>query len=408
MPSIVYLPGRICHANAPALDCPLTVVAGPASADTIADWGARAVAIGAEKQLPNARFTRGLAMMHVAMFEAVNAIDRRYKPYKLELAAEKGGFQGRRGGDSRPRRARSASSPTKGQSSIRPCRRRSPQSTKATRGPKASSSARKPQRDHRPACRRRQQRAGELPPVHQARGLRAHGAADRDHQRQDQAVGHGKGLPVPSGGSAGTQLRGWTRDVNEIRELGRLQSKTRTQEQTEIGRFWFLTGPRILLSRWCSRLPKRRRWIWSTARGSLRLSSMATSDAFIAVFDAKYCHNFWRPITAIRNADLTSNPATPREASWTPLGVNATASRVSLRALHRGSSGCRGAAESGRETIVGELTLTSALAPGVTRKWNRLEDYSDEVRWRASTPASTIASPPKLEKSMGKKIGESD
>src|SRR6185503_2259091 len=67
-----------------------TVTHAAAAADVITDWGARAVAIGAEKQLPNARFTRGLAMMHVAMFEAVNAIDRRYKSYKLELTAEKG------------------------------------------------------------------------------------------------------------------------------------------------------------------------------------------------------------------------------------------------------------------------------------------------------------------------------
>jgi hypothetical protein len=67
----------------------LTVVAGPASADAISDWGARAVAIGAEKQLATSRSTRVLAMTHVAMFEAVNAIDRRYKPYKLDLAGDR-------------------------------------------------------------------------------------------------------------------------------------------------------------------------------------------------------------------------------------------------------------------------------------------------------------------------------
>ena len=59
------------------------------TADIVTDWGAKAVAIGVEKQLPNAPFTRGLAMMHVAMFEAVNAIERRYKPYKLDLPADK-------------------------------------------------------------------------------------------------------------------------------------------------------------------------------------------------------------------------------------------------------------------------------------------------------------------------------
>ena len=59
------------------------------AADVITDWGARGVAIGAEKQLANALWTRNLAVMHVAMFEAVNAIDGRYKPYKLALPAEK-------------------------------------------------------------------------------------------------------------------------------------------------------------------------------------------------------------------------------------------------------------------------------------------------------------------------------
>ena len=50
------------------------------------------------------------------------------------------------------------------------------------------------------------------------------------------------------------------------------------------------------------------------------LVSMVGQDAIIAVFDAKYTYNFWRPVTAIHNADLSKNDATPREASWLPLG----------------------------------------------------------------------------------------
>ena len=41
-------------------------------------------------------------------------------------------------------------------------------------------------------------------------------------------------------------------------------------------------------------------------------------DALIAVFDAKYHYNFWRPVTAIRNGDIDGNDATERDASWTP------------------------------------------------------------------------------------------
>ena len=49
------------------------------------------------------------------------------------------------------------------------------------------------------------------------------------------------------------------------------------------------------------------------------LVSIATADSFVAVFDAKYHYNLWRPVTAIRNADITRQHGTPREASWLPL-----------------------------------------------------------------------------------------
>ena len=60
----------------------------PARADVIMDWNAKADAIGVDKQILNAAHSRGLAMVHIAMFEAVNAIDGRYTPYKLNLTAD--------------------------------------------------------------------------------------------------------------------------------------------------------------------------------------------------------------------------------------------------------------------------------------------------------------------------------
>ena len=68
----------------------MALLATPARADVIMDWNAKADAIAIEKQIPNAANARGQAMLHVAMFEAVNAIDRRYAPYKLNLAADRG------------------------------------------------------------------------------------------------------------------------------------------------------------------------------------------------------------------------------------------------------------------------------------------------------------------------------
>ena len=49
------------------------------------------------------------------------------------------------------------------------------------------------------------------------------------------------------------------------------------------------------------------------------IAYIALADAAIAVFDAKYEYNFWRPLTAIRNGDIDGNYATERDAEWMPL-----------------------------------------------------------------------------------------
>jgi hypothetical protein len=54
-----------------------------ARADVIADWNAKVEAIVIEKRIGPAPAARGFTIMHVAMFEAVNAIDKRYAPYRL-------------------------------------------------------------------------------------------------------------------------------------------------------------------------------------------------------------------------------------------------------------------------------------------------------------------------------------
>ena len=63
----------------------------------------------------------------------------------------------------------------------------------------------------------------------------------------------------------------------------------------------------------------------------MALFSVATADAMIAVFDAKYKYEFWRPITAIRNGDIDGNPATERDATWQPIAVSTGIFRVHRR-----------------------------------------------------------------------------
>jgi hypothetical protein len=51
----------------------------------------------------------------------------------------------------------------------------------------------------------------------------------------------------------------------------------------------------------------------------LAAGNMVSTDAGMACFDSKYTYRFWRPITAIRNADLDGNPATAQDTTWSPL-----------------------------------------------------------------------------------------
>ncbi len=98
----------------------------------------------------------------------------------------------------------------------------------------------------------------------------------------------------------------------------RSNSTVRTVEQTSIARFWETTSPAVYwpVVRSVAATPGRN--VTDNAR-LLAVAAMAMDDALIAVFDAKYAYNLWRPITAIRNGDLDGNDATERDPGWMPL-----------------------------------------------------------------------------------------
>lgn len=367
--------------------------------DMVTDWGAKAVAIGAEKQMPNSRFSRALAMMHVAMFEAINAVDRRYKPYKLDLAADEGAS----------REAAAAAAAYDVLVSLFPDEKpKLDQALQASLvGIEGDGKSKGIELGKKAAAGVIALRADDGSTIQESyrpftkAGVYVHTALPAEST---------SGMIRPWAMEKGSQFRPqspptlesdiWTRDVNEIRELGSINSKTRTQEQTELGRFWFLTGPRTYTPLVQQAAEAKKMDLVDCAR-LYALVSMATSDAFIAIFDAKYAYNFWRPITAIRNADLTSNPATPRDASWSPLGT--TPAHPEYPCAH--CIVAAAVAEVLRRVAgddLGELTLTSA---SVTRKWKRLEDYSNEVALARIYAGFHYRFSTETAKSMGRQIG---
>ena len=107
----------------------------------------------------------------------------------------------------------------------------------------------------------------------------------------------------------------WARDYEEVRRLGARASKERTPHQTLIARYrqGYDLSPMV---RYIADRPGRRQV--DNAR-LFALYTMAMDDAVQAMVVAKLKYDFWRPITAIRNGDRDGNDATPRDAAWLPL-----------------------------------------------------------------------------------------
>jgi hypothetical protein len=107
----------------------------------------------------------------------------------------------------------------------------------------------------------------------------------------------------------------YVEDFIETRDFGRLDSSVRTPEQTDIAYFWQAVNTHQGLT---DLVISRALGIRDAAR-FLAMVYTAAADANIAGFEAKYFYRAWRPRTAIPRADTDGNPDTDADPSWRPL-----------------------------------------------------------------------------------------
>lgn len=197
----------------------------------------------------------------------------------------------------------------------------------------------------------------------------------------------------------------WARDYNEIKSMGVKANSKRTDEQTAVAKFWETTGIAVYMPVILSVANMENRELTKNAR-LLAIVSQSIDDALISVFDAKYAYNFWRPVTAIRNGDIDGNDATERDQSWVPfIDTPMHPEYPCAHCIIASTVGTVLRLELG-ETPVPSLSSVSPTLPGVTRRWNTIDDFvrevsegriCDGVHYRNSTEVGTA---------MGKKIGE--
>ena len=197
----------------------------------------------------------------------------------------------------------------------------------------------------------------------------------------------------------------WARDFNEIKSIGAKNSTRRTPEQTEIARFWEYSLPSIYYGVVRSVALAPGRDVAQNAR-MFAAVAQAMDDALISVFDAKYQYNFWRPATAIRNGDIDGNAATERESSWSPLvDVPMHPEYPSGHAILAGAVGAVVKAEvgGGRMPV---LSTSSPSAKGATRSWTSVDDFVREVSDSRVYAGIHFRTAIDVGAAMGKRIGE--
>ena len=191
----------------------------------------------------------------------------------------------------------------------------------------------------------------------------------------------------------------WKRDYAEVKALGGKAGSQRTTEQTAIAQFWEATLPVVYwpVARSAAAAPGRS--VADNAR-LLAVAAMAMDDALIAVFDAKYTYNFWRPVTAIRNAEGDA-----RDPGWTPfIDTPMHPEYPCAHCIVSGSLGAVLEAELGSGPVP-KLSSASYTAGGAVRTWTTVNDFVQEVAVGRIYDGVHYRNSSEVGTAMGKKVG---
>jgi hypothetical protein len=377
---------------------------GLTTADVVTDWNERAVTAGYTARVTPGVSARNIALVHIAMFEALNSIEPRYAPYRKQFTVTPGA-------------SRDAAAAAAAHHIL--VREYPDQAKELDKALEAALAAVADEQAKVEGARLGEEAARAI------RLERSTDGADAPNTYRPYTTA-GKYVPTefpvmstwggvrPFALKTGSQFRPpapypltskqWVKDYIEVKKMGAKTGSARTAEQTEIARFWELVGP-------ATYNPVARQL--SAAKGLdvvdnarlFALFSIAASDAGVAIFEAKYKYNFWRPVTAIRNGDLDGNNATERDPSWesfirTPMHPEYPCAHCTFQSTAASVLEAFFASDSA------SFKLMSTTAPGVTRSFSKLSDYVaevvnarvyDGVHYRTSGEAGAA---------MGRKIGQ--
>jgi hypothetical protein len=398
----------------------------PAGADEVTDWNIAAIDVLALGGQNSVEMTRGLAMAHLAVHDALNAIDRRYEPYLYDARSEPGAAPvaavaaamrvaliGALAGFGAPEQQ--AKAKERVETVYAAALAKIPDARAKQDGIAAGEAAAAAMLTLRKADGATAQVA--YTPGTQPGQWRPHpNPVPANPPIPDAPLAAGNqpamlpqwGHMVPFTMRAPWQFRlrppptltseTYTRDYNEVKRLGGKQSAARTVAQAEIARFWYEGS----LQGWnrIARIIVGQRTLdrWEHAR-LFALLNASIADGYIAGADTRYLYNFWRPVTAIRAGDSDGNDATAGDPAWDTF-MN-TPSLPDYPSTHSVAGGAAAVVMS-RFFGTDQLSFTMTSGPpfaGITRSFKSLSEAQEEngdsrvysgIHFRNSTVAGIL------------------
>lgn len=352
----------------------------PVRADVVTDWNV--IALNATAIPPNSILqSRILAIVHGAMYDAVNAIERKGLPYAVDLKAPEGasveaavaaaahGALVRLAPAQRPMLDAALSAAL---SRIPDGRARNDATSLGERIAEKSVALRSSDQSGAsvPYIPKPGPGLYQLTPPHSLPALLPQWGLVTPFILRSRSGLEFKGPPAMSTSE-------FARDFDEVKSTGARNSTTRTADQTAVAVFW--TVQTAVPWHAAARAASAAKGLSVAENARLfAVLSMATADSQIVAFDEKYRKPHWRPITAIRAAAESGNPALKGDPEWEPLlGTPPHPEYPSAHAIFSGAAESVLSRFFGSDAVYVAVTFPPVF--GVTRSYSRFSQITEEV-----------------------------
>ena len=171
----------------------------------------------------------------------------------------------------------------------------------------------------------------------------------------------------------------YSRDYNETRLLGSTRSDARSPEQLAAVKFW--SQPNLIES-WhqvARQLATASKPDLADCARVFAIMTMANANSFIVDWDAKFHYNLWRPVTAIRNGDMDGNDATERDPGWSPLNATPMHPEYPSQAAILAGTGSAALALL-KGSARAPVTIADSADPKLARTFQSIDKLAEEQR----------------------------